>query len=78
MAHDNFQTLPDPQKNGGSLKKRFGGSGSNRLICRTTMKLALTLVLICFDFQLALTIVPIGSFLAMTLHLLSLALSTPW
>ena len=37
MAHDHFQTPPDPQKTGGSLKKRFGGSGSNRLIRRTTM-----------------------------------------
>ena len=32
MAHDHFQTPPDPQKTGGSLKKRFGGSGLNRLI----------------------------------------------
>ena len=37
MAQYHFQTPPDSQKNGGSLKKRFGGSGSNRLICRTTM-----------------------------------------
>ena len=39
MAHDHFQTPPDPQKTGGSLKKRFGGSGSNRLIRRTTMNM---------------------------------------
>ena len=36
-ARDHFQTPPDPQKNRGSLKKKFGGSGSNRLICWTTM-----------------------------------------
>ena len=40
MAHDHFQTPPDLQQTGGSLKKRFGGSGSNRLIRRTTMQQA--------------------------------------
>ena len=32
-----FKPLLTSKKTGGSLKKRFGGSGSNRLICWTTM-----------------------------------------
>ena len=32
-----FKPLLTQQKTGGSLKKRFGGSGSNRLTRRTTM-----------------------------------------